>query len=69
MSPTAEEILDFWKENVAREKKPWRTDITIILIDEDLGLSWDEKWPTERINQIKSNYEKVTWVFASSYTN
>jgi len=24
------------------EKRPWRTDITIILIDEDLGLSWDE---------------------------
>jgi len=51
------------------EKKPWRTDITIILIDEDLGLSWDEKWPIERISQIKSNYEKVTWIFASSHTN
>lgn len=51
------------------EKRPWRTDITIILVDEDLGLSWDEKWPTERIAQIKSNYAKVTWVFASSYTN
>lgn len=51
------------------EKRPWRTDITIILIDEDLGLGWDEKWPTERVDQIKSNYEKVTWVFASSYTN
>lgn len=48
------------------EKRPWRTGITILLIDEDLGLSWDEKWPTERISQIKSNYEKVTWVFASS---
>lgn len=46
------------------EKRPWRTDITIILIDEDLGLGWDEKWSRERIGQIKSNYEKVTWIFA-----
>lgn len=50
------------------EKRPWRTDITIVLIDKDLGLSWDEKWAAERISQIKSNYEKVTWVFASSQT-
>jgi len=51
------------------EKKPWRTDITIVLIDEDLGLSWDEKWSTERIARIKSDYEKVTWVFASSHAH
>jgi len=48
------------------EKRPWRTDATIIIVDEDLGLSWDERWPTERIARIKSNYEKVTWVFAQS---
>ena len=49
------------------EKRPWRTDIVIILIDEDLGLSWDEKWQPERIGRIRSKYEKVTWVFASSF--
>lgn len=49
------------------EKRPWRTAMTIILIDEDLGLSWDEKWTAKRISKIKSNYEKVTWVFASSW--
>jgi hypothetical protein len=49
------------------ERKPWRTDITIILIDEDLGLSWDEKWQTERVDKIRSNYENVTWVFTSSF--
>ena len=49
------------------EKRPWRTDMRIVLIDEDLGLSWAEKWPTKRISKIKSNYEKVTWVFASSF--
>jgi hypothetical protein len=46
------------------EKKPWRSDMTVILVDEDLGLGWNETWPEERINRIKSNYEKVTWVFA-----
>lgn len=48
------------------EKRPWRTAITIILVDEDLGLSWDETWPPTRISKIKSNYESVTWVFARS---
>jgi len=50
------------------EKKPWRTEISVILVDEDLGLSWNEKWREERIRKIKSNYKKVTWVFASAKT-
>jgi len=50
------------------EKRPWRTAVTIILVDEDLGLSWDENWSIERIHRIKSNYERVTWVFASAKT-
>jgi hypothetical protein len=48
------------------EKRPWRTEISVVLVNEDLGLSWDETWPEERIKKIKSNYEKVTWVFASA---
>jgi len=48
------------------EKRPWRTEISVILVDEDLGLSWDEAWAEDRILRIKSNYEKVTWVFASA---
>ena len=51
------------------EKRPWRTDVTVILVNDDLGLSWDETWTEERISKIKSNYEKVTWVFASDKTN
>jgi hypothetical protein len=51
------------------EKRPWRTEMTIVLVNEDLGLSWDEAWPEDRIGRIKSNYEKVTWVFASAKTN
>jgi hypothetical protein len=50
------------------EKKPWRTEITVILINEDLGLSWDETWSIDRISRIKANYENVTWVFASAKT-
>jgi L-lactate utilization protein LutB len=51
------------------EKRPWRTEMTIILVNEDLGLSWNEAWPEDRIRRIRSNYEKVTWVFASAKTN
>jgi len=48
------------------ERKPWRTDVTVILVDEDLGLGWDVAWSKERIDRIKANYERVTWVFASA---
>ncbi len=50
------------------EKKPWRTEISVILVNEDLGLSWDGRWLEDRILKIKSNYEKVTWVFAGART-
>jgi hypothetical protein len=42
------------------EKKPWRTEISVILVNRDLGLSWNETWPRKRILKIKANYEKVT---------
>jgi len=48
------------------EKRPWRTGVSVILVDEDIGLGWDENWTEERIQKIKSEYEKVTWVFASA---
>ncbi len=41
---------------VILEKKPLRTDLSIILIDEDLGLGWDPTWDAQRIAQIKANY-------------
>jgi hypothetical protein len=50
------------------ERRPWRTEITVILINEDLGLSWDETWSNDRISRIKASYENVTWVFASAKT-
>jgi len=39
------------------EKRPRMTDTTIVMVDEDLGLSWDESWPAERIKAIKSKYD------------
>jgi len=45
------------------EKKPLHTDLSIILIDEDLGLGWDLGWDEKRISEISSNYYQNTWVF------
>jgi L-lactate utilization protein LutB len=45
------------------EKKPLYTDITIVLVNEDLGLGWDPSWPEERVSPIRSRYEDVTWPF------
>ena len=44
------------------EGKPFRTDINIIIVNEDLGLSWDESWPRKRIAKIIENYKKFVWV-------
>ncbi len=45
------------------EKKPLYTDLSIILINEDLGLGWDPAWDDERISKIESNYYQNTWAF------
>ena len=45
------------------EKKPLYTDITVVLVNEDLGLGWDPSWSEERVTQIRSRYEEVTWAF------
>lgn len=45
------------------EKKPGHTDLSVILINEDLGLGWDPAWDEERISKIQSNYYRNTWTF------
>jgi hypothetical protein len=45
------------------EKKPELTELTIVLVDEDLGLGWDIEWPNKRIDEIRRKYEQ----FDSSY--
>jgi hypothetical protein len=44
------------------EGKPRGTNINVVIVDEDLGLSWDESWPQERISSIKEDYKKYVWV-------
>ncbi len=45
------------------EKKPAHTDLSVILINEDLGLGWDPAWDENRISKIKSCYYQYSWVF------
>lgn len=40
------------------EGKPAQTDMKVIIVDEDLGLSYDESWPSERIAKILEGYRK-----------
>ena len=49
------------------EKQPHLGNITVVLIDEDLGLGWDVSWPKGRQQKILSNYEKVTWEFITPW--
>jgi hypothetical protein len=44
------------------EGKPFFTDLNVVLVNEDLGLSWDPSWPKGRILQIIENYKKFVWV-------
>lgn len=44
------------------EGKPRWTQINVILVNEDLGLAWDESWPRERIESIIEEYKKFVWV-------
>lgn len=41
------------------EKKPSLTDVSILLVDEDLGLGWDPAWPEERKEGIASVYRQT----------
>jgi hypothetical protein len=44
------------------EGKPYQTDITVVMVDQDLGLGWDPSWPQDRITKIIENYKKSVWV-------
>jgi hypothetical protein len=41
--------------------KPLMTEITVILVGEDLGLGWDPEWPRERIEKIRKSYLSKRW--------
>lgn len=44
------------------EKAIGYTTITILAVEEDLGLGWNEDWPKERIDRIRSAYAELTWL-------
>mgnify|MGYP000114241610 CR=1 FL=1 len=44
------------------EGKPFRTDINVIIVDEDLGLGWDDSWPKSRIMKIIDNHKRFLWI-------
>ena len=44
------------------EGKPFKTDINIVIINEDLGLGWAESWPEERISKIIEEYKRYVWI-------
>ncbi|MBE0557824.1 MAG: lactate utilization protein [Proteobacteria bacterium] len=44
------------------EVKPARTDLHVIIVNQDLGLGWDPSWPQERIEKIRDGYKKFVWL-------
>ncbi|MDP2916364.1 MAG: lactate utilization protein [Dehalococcoidia bacterium] len=48
---------------VILERKPLLTDLSVILINEDLGLGWAPDWDEKRVSAIESAYYENTWSF------
>jgi hypothetical protein len=44
------------------EGKPFHTEVNAVIVDEDLGLGWDESWPKGRIQHIIDNHKKFLWI-------
>lgn len=44
-------------------RRPMYSDVYIIIVDEDLGLSWDPEWPPEQIERIQKAYEDHVWAY------
>jgi len=44
------------------EGKPAQTEIHVVIVNEDLGLGWDESWPQKRILRIVEKYKKSVWI-------
>jgi hypothetical protein len=44
------------------EGKPYRTEINVVIVNQDLGLGWDPSWPQDRITNIIENYKKSVWI-------
>lgn len=44
------------------EKAPTYTAVTVIIVDEDLGLGWSRDWSQERIDHLFSACDELTWL-------
>ena len=44
------------------EGKPFRTQLTVVIVDEDLGLGWDTSWPQSRVSSIIEAYKRYVWI-------
>lgn len=44
------------------ESRPLFTDLSVVIVNEDLGLSWDPSWSQDRIMRILENYKKFVWI-------
>ncbi len=44
------------------ERAPTYTGVTVVLVDQDLGLSWAENWSQERKDHIVAECDTLTWL-------
>ena len=44
------------------ERAPGYITTYMVLVDDDLGLGWDESWPEDRIARISESYASYTWL-------
>lgn len=44
------------------EGKPFFTQLSVVIVNEDLGLGWKSTWPQHRIDKIIENYKKFVWL-------
>jgi hypothetical protein len=44
------------------EGKPRRTDLNVVIVNEDLGLGWDTSWPRNRVMKIIEKYKEFVWI-------
>jgi len=43
------------------ESKPMMTELSVVIVGEDLGLGWDPDWPSERIDKIRKAHNEKAW--------
>ena len=53
-------FLGAGKTTLLKKILTWESDLseTVVIVNEDLGLSWDTSWPVSRITRIIEEYKK-----------